>query len=248
MYRNTPINRREGKILGTFDRSLAIKSEDLIFYAPGDPVFDSIISNAINSERGRCTAFKSVAQFNYSGFACIYNVEPKISYLHDRNLPIQLLLQFRMYLPIEQIIVYVPFPFSNNDNISEEDLTQYIFNKRNIINAVHLGRRSGWKNGVSSLDKFMAEYPEDEWEETIERVKKIAYNKANEKTNELSDLKSARKEIDRIVDEYESQYIYIGKDMKTLQEIKERYEAVYYALSHPVFSLDSIALMFLTKR
>lgn len=245
-YKNTSITRREGKILGTFDRSLAIKSEDLIFYAPGDPVFDSIISNAINSERGRSTAFGCFAPFNYYGFACIYNVEPQINYLYDRKIPIQLLSQFRMYLPIEQIIVYVPL--SGSDNVSDEELTQYIFNKKNIIYADHIGRRSGGKNGGSSLEKFMEEHPEDEWESKIKRVKETAYKQAVKKVVELSDFKSARKEIDRIVDGYESQYIYLGKDMETLKGIKAQYEAVYYALSHPVFSLDSMALMLLKKR
>ena len=37
------------------------------------------------------------------------------------------------------------------------------------------------------------------------------------------------------------QYIYLGKDMDNLKSIKSQYEAVYYALSNPVISLDSIA-------
>ena len=94
----------------------------------------------------------------------------------------------------------------------------------------------------------MEEHPEDEWESKIKRVKETAYKQAVKKVVELSDFKSARKEIDRIVDGYESQYIYLGKDMETLKGIKAQYEAVYYALSHPVFSLDSMALMLLKKR
>lgn len=77
LYDDTPIVRKEGRILGTFDRSMAIKREDLLFYAPGDPVFDSIIGNAVNSGRGRCCVFANMAPFNFTGFACVYNVEPK---------------------------------------------------------------------------------------------------------------------------------------------------------------------------
>lgn len=245
-YRNTPINRREGKILGTFDRSLAIKREDLIFYAPGDPVFDSIISNAINSERGRCTAFRSFAPFNYCGFAFIYNVEPETSYLYDRHIPRQILSQFRIYLPIEQITVYVPFPGS--DNISDEELTRYIFKKKNIFSAEYIGRRSRGNDGFSPLEAFIEKNPKDEWEDNVEGAKSKALKKARIKVDELLDKDSAQKEIERIVNGYESEYIFLGKDTETLNKIKEQYKAVYDAISRPKLSLDSIALMFLTKR
>lgn len=65
LYDDTPIVRKEGRILGTFDRSTAIKREDLLFYAPGDPVFDSIIGNAVDSGRGRCCVFANMAPFNF---------------------------------------------------------------------------------------------------------------------------------------------------------------------------------------
>ena len=245
-YRNTPIHRREGKILGTFDRSLAIKREDLIFYAPGDPVFDSIISNAMNSERGRCTAFRSFAPFNYCGFAFIYNVEPQTSYLYDRHIPRQILSQFRIYLPIEQITVYVPLPGS--DNVSDEELTQYIFKKKNIINAEHLGKRSKVNDDPSPLEMFIEKHPKDEWEDFIKVAKSKALKKARLKVDDLLDKDSAKKEIERIVNGYESEYIFLGKDTETLNKIKEQYKAVYDAISSPVLSTDSIALMFLTKR
>ena len=73
------------RILGTFNRSTAIKREDLLFYAPGDPVFNSIIGNAIDSGRGRCCAFSALAPFNYRGFVCVYNVEPKINHLIENK-------------------------------------------------------------------------------------------------------------------------------------------------------------------
>ena len=245
-YDNTPIKRRIGQILGTFDRSTAIRREDLIFYAPNDTVYDSIIGNAMNSGRGRCTVFESFAPFNYYGFVCIYNVEPQVSNLYDRNIPIQLLSQFRMYLPMNQIIVYIPF--RGNDQVSDDMLTQYIFTKKNIIDATHLGQRSAGKDGVSPLEIFIEEHPKDEWEDTIEKVRNLALTKARIKADELSNLDNAKKEIERIVNGYESEYTYLGKDMETLNKIKEQYETVYLAISNPILSLDSIALMFLTKR
>ena len=246
LYDNTPIVRKEGRILGTFDRSTAIKREDLLFYAPGDPIFDSIIGNAVDSGRGRCAVFTNLAPFNYSGFVCVYNVEPKINYLYDRKIPIQLLSQFRMYLPMKQVIVHVPF--RKGDTVSEDDLTEYVFDKRNVLNADHIGQRAGKRGQISPLEKFMETYPETEWNETVRKVGKISKDKAKKKAFELADLESAKREIDRIVSGYESEYMYLGKNMDHLTTIREQYEAVYYALSNPVLSLDSIALMFLTRR
>ena len=246
LYENTAIVRKEGQILGTFNRSMAIKREDLLFYAPGDPVFNSIIGNAINSGRGRCCAFSALAPFNYTGFVCVYNVEPKINYMMEKKVSIQLLSQFRMYLPMKQIIVFVPF--GKCDDVSDNELVDYLFDKRNIINADHLGKRSGKRGQISALERFMEIHHKDEWETIVAKVSKISRDKACKQAMELADFESAKREIDRIVSGYESEYIYLGKDMEKIAKIKQKYEAVYFALSNPVLSLDSISLMFLTRR
>ena len=246
LYENTAIVRKEGQILGTFNRSMAIKREDLLFYAPGDPVFNSIIGNAINSGRGRCCAFSALAPFNYTGFVCVYNVEPKINYMMEKKVSIQLLSQFRMYLPMKQIIVFVPF--GKCDDVSDNELVDYLFDKRNIINADHLGKRSGKRGQISALERFMEIHHKDEWETIVTKVSKISRDKACKQAMELADFESAKREIDRIVSGYESEYIYLGKDMEKVAKIKQKYEVVYFALSNPVLSLDSISLMFLTRR
>ena len=94
----------------------------------------------------------------------------------------------------------------------------------------------------------MEAYPESEWQEIVRKAGKISRDKAKKRAIELADLSGARREIDRIVSGYESEYIYLGKDMDNLKSIKAQYEAVYYALSNPVISLDSISLMFLSRR
>ena len=246
LYDNTAIVRKEGRILGTFDRVTAIKREDLLFYAPGDPVFDSIIGNAVDSGRGRCCVFRAQAPFNYTGFACVYNVEPKINYLLENKVSIQLLSQFRMYLPMKQIVVFIPF--RKGDDVSDKELTDYLYNMQNIYNADHLGERTSKRGQISLLEQFMATYPEDEWSVTVSKVNKLARNKARKKALEQADLESAKKEMQRIVSGYESEYIYLGKAMEKIKKIKENYDAVYYALSNPIISLDSIGLMFLTRR
>ena len=85
-------------------------------------------------------------------------------------------------------------------------------------------------------------------ENTVNRVSKMSRERAVKKVRELSDFETAKREINRIVSGYESEYIDLGRDMSRIEKIKERYEAVYYALSNPMLSLDSIALMYLTSR
>lgn len=246
LYDNTEIVRKEGKILGTFNRATAIKREDLLFYAPGDPVFNSIIGNAVDSGRGRCCAFSAIAPFNYFGFVCVYNVEPRIIHLIENNIPIQLLSQFRMYLPMKQIMVFVSS--GKSDPVSDKQLEEFLFDKRNIVNAEHIGARTGKKGQPSSLERFMNKYPKDYWETTVNKVVVNARTEARKRVMELSDLDTAKREIDRIVSGYESEYIYLGKDMEKIAELKEKYKAVFFALSNPILKMDSICLMFLTRR
>ncbi|MCR5638100.1 MAG: DEAD/DEAH box helicase family protein [Lachnospiraceae bacterium] len=246
LYYNTAIVRKEGKILGTFSRTTAIKHEDLLFYAPGDPVFDSIIGNSIDSGRGRCCAFSALAPFNYEGFVFAYNVEPKINHLIEKDVPIKLLSQFRMYLPMKQIFVFVPI--GKCDEVEDKRLIEFIFDKRNIINADHIGQRAAKKGGVSPVELFMNEHPKEEWKIMVDKAKKDSREKAKKLVIEMSDIDSAKKEIDRIVSGYESEYIYLGKDMEKIVEIKRKYEAVYKALSTPNLMIDSIGFMILKRR
>ena len=245
-YNNSSIVRKQGVILGTFNRHMAIQREDLLFYAPGDPVFDSIIGNALDNGRGRCCAFSAKADFDYKGFVFIYNVEPTIRHLIQLNIPIQLLSQFRMYLPMKQIVV--PVPFVGYEKITTRQLTEFMFNKQNIIRSNHLGQRSSQNDSISPLELFIQQHPQTEWHALVNRASKVSKEKAREMVNGLSALEDAKKEIDRIVSGYESEYLYLGKDMEKVKEIRNKYDAIYYALSHPLLRTDSIGLLYLTRR
>ena len=93
----------------------------------------------------------------------------------------------------------------------------------------------------------MENYPEAEWTNMVKRVNKLARDKAAKKLLELADFETAKREIGRIVSGYESEYLYLGKDMEKIAAIREKYNAVYYALTHPLLTMDSMSLLYLRR-
>lgn len=245
-YKDTPIMRRSNTILGTFDRATAIKREDLLFFAPGDSVFDSIVGNAVHNGRGRCCAFMTPATFDYAGFAFTYNIGPNISFLLDHQVPLPLLSQFGVYLPVHQIRVFLPLR-QEYEQVPEADLNALLNDNYHLRKAVHLGERAG-KEGTSKIEIFMSQNPSEEWSTLVKRAAKKARKIAMEKCKEESDLVTAKKEIVRVVNGYEAEYIYLGKNPDRIEEIKNYYRAVFCALEYPTVSLDSVCYMRVVNR
>lgn len=245
-YRNTPSMRRSHGILGTFDRATAIQREDLLFFAPGDSVFDSIVWNASHNGRGRCCAFIAQGTFDYAGFVFTYNIGPNISFLLDHRVPLPLLSQFGVYLPAHQIRVFLPLR-REYEQVPEDTLNAFLGESYRVRKAVHLGARAGTE-GTSRIEQFIQHNPFDEWSALIHRASKMAYKRAMEKCKEEADLVTAKKEIIRVVNGYEAEYIYAGKDLKQLEEIKDHYRAILRSLERPAVSLDSICYMKVVNR
>jgi len=139
--------RREQKILGSFNRKTAALREDILFFAPGDSVYDSIISNAVGCSRGRCTAIETSGTFNYDGAVFIFNVVPPMDELLENNIDLQTLAQYRMYLPLEQIMICAPLTQKSRD-IPDDIVIQKLLSVR-MSDARHLGRRSSGKGTMS---------------------------------------------------------------------------------------------------
>ncbi len=83
--------RRSGRardlvIRGTFDRNVAVRRENLVFFAPSsDKWTDAIITNALEADRGRCCAIRRqvpVLKGNWQGVELLYSlaIDPRPLY------------------------------------------------------------------------------------------------------------------------------------------------------------------------
>lgn len=240
-YTNSSIMRREGKLLGSFDRQTAATREDILFFAPGDPVYDSIISNAVGCSRGRCTGIETSAAYNYDGLVFIYNVMPELDELLENGMPLQSLAQYRMYLPLKQIFVTIPLT-SESKEIPEKEVVKTLLALR-PNNAGHLGRRSGGRMEISPLERFISQTRPSKWEPLIDKASATAYKRACTKLEKRSDLEAAEKEMQRVLNGYRAECIYFERDMSGVDERAKLFDMTLRALKNAKPVLDAVCFL-----
>jgi hypothetical protein len=244
-YTDSSIMQREGKILGSFDRGIAAIREDILFFAPGDAVYVSIISNAVGCSRGRCSAIGTNGDFNYDGLIYIYNIEPLIDELLENGLGLQTLAQYRMYLPLEQIIIPIALN-SGSTEISEKEVIDKLLSTR-VQDAVHLGKRGGERITSSPLESFMMRTPPSQWEPLIDKGSAIAYKRAMKVLQEESDLTSAKKEMQRVLNGYRAECLYFEHDDSIVKEKIQVFKATLKALTSARPVLDAVCFFRVRK-
>ena len=237
-YTNTSIMLREGKILGSFNRKTAALREDILFFAPGDAVYDSIISNAVGCSRGRCSAIKTTGSFNYDGLVYIFNVEPAIDDLLDRGIGLETLAQYRMYLPLQQIIIPIALT-KNSREVPKEDIIDLLLSIP-VRSAEHLGRRSGTRGMLSPLESFIIKTPPSQWEPLVNNCTARARQKANKILTEEADYSSAEKEMQRVLDGFRAECVFFDRDKTVLKKKEQVFAATLEALKSATLELDAV--------
>lgn len=246
-YQGTASLRIHNKIVGTFDRKTAIKREDLLFYTVGDPVFDCIINNAINSFRGRSCAVitKKDDKFNnlsFTGFLFVFNVISDMELLIENNIPIQLLSQFKVHFPMEQIRVYVPLGH-HLDEQTKEDLEIYLENPYYIRTGRHLGKRSSRVGEKSILEKFIQVNNTEKWNNLLDKVSEVAYKNARNKLDKPTIMKTIKKEMNRVLYGKLAECNYLGKNKDEYNVLETQLKYVYAALANSDLYLDSVCFL-----
>lgn len=240
-YSNTSIMRREGKILGSFDRRTAATREDILFFAPGDAVYDAIISNAVGCNRGRCTGIETIGAYNYDGLVYIYNITPELDELLEHSMTLQTLAQYKMYLPLKQIFVTMPLTAKSREIPEKEVVKTLLALQPN--NANHIGRRSGGRMSISPLERFISLTPPSTWEPLVDKYSTAAYKRACAKLEKRSDFDAAEKQMQRVLNGYRAECVYFERDMSGVEERTQLFDVTLRALKNAKPELDAVCFL-----
>lgn len=250
------IKGQDRSIRGTFTRKQAIENDYLHFFAPGDEVFDCIVNNAMNSCKGRSSAFAILAQYDWKGLVFTWSMAPNEAYLLDHGVSAYALGPYRNYLMSEQVVVAVSV--DNPDSISEEaierELMKIINNGFNKGKTIHLGKRSraaGFlKDEIpegSNIAWFKKAFQEELWAELIDNARKTAYQKALEQFRRRSNIRGAREEMERALSARVANSEFYGVGDDKIEEIKKEQEVLLEAIRRPRIALDSAAFVWMVK-
>ena len=244
---------------GTFDRQMAIENDYLHFFAPGDEVFDSIVNNALRSDKGQCAAFAFQGDFAWQGFVYTLSLEPNTQMLLENNVPVTAIGRFKSYITMDQIVVPVPFDaFSDipaDKVVSQLDKISKLPISRQHGMVAHLGRRKAERDFLnykdryrcSNLEWFTSQYPEEIWEEYVEITKKIAIDTAKERFRRSSSLKSAKREVDRMMNASIAKTRYYGSKPEELDQIRDHYLLIIKALQSSRIIVESAAFIWMVN-
>lgn len=246
--------RNINSIKGTFSRSKAIEREDLIFFAPSDQFFDSIINNAMEVDRGRCCAFMNLSSIEWRGIILKWDIDINIQNIIEKNKAALKYIK-RDYMPMEHI--YTIHPFEGYENVSKGIVMDLYYEALNVDSnkLIHIGKRSGKNvrlvkdNSKSNIDWFKYNYPKPLWIQIVKDVYKAGYNEVIETIKSMDIRDIAKKDFEKHINGLKSVNRYYRYNQKQNQEsLKskiEYYNLVLSNLKSPKLTLDSAVVMFL---
>ena len=226
-------------IRGTFSRTAAVKHENLTFFAPFNPLFDSITINAEECYKGRSVALKyEGCELKWKGLLQTWNVKYNPLMLYKKGFSPDLISLISRYLPSEQQIIY-----SRGINPQFTDiLTIEVVEQLESLNKkkpIHLGKRD---NGM--IDSFKKYIPVDKWRDYIKKSYNLGKRYASEQTKMLLKSENARIELEKLLTANIAREIfYDHSDENALLKNTEAIDALIYGLENPIIELDSIALI-----
>lgn len=235
---NPKINR-QGRIIGTFNRDLAIERENLLFYAPGDPVFDAITNNALNCYRGQVSAFTTEdAPFSFAGVVFTWNIEPALEPLLTNDIDPLLLAQFRSFLPLDQIVTAYPIN-DRYEGVNMEELELFLKTRYLVRKSVYLGRRRNSVRGPAIIETFINHYPPEFWTSWVNQARSACQQQAMEIVKTHWTYEVAETEVTRKINATLAARRHFGLEEERFEQIDIKYEAVLSALRNFKVQLDS---------
>lgn len=180
-------------IRGTFDRDLAVRREDLVFFAPGsDPWTDALVANALEGDRGRCCAvLRKAAGLGHNWFGLEFryslSLDPRPLFAAGFQPTHLFHAQGFLNIPMHRILV------STEGTVLSPTDPIYALTQRPFDKAIdqHLGKRDGQQ---AWLPQFKRLYHSEIWPEYIDRMQAAATAALEEDFDFTSDLATEAQE------------------------------------------------------
>ncbi|GBF31839.1 RNA polymerase associated protein RapA [Desulfocucumis palustris] len=246
------------EIHGTFSRTLAVAREDLVFYAPSDPFFDSIVNNADECARGRCCAMaiQSDLPFDWQGFVLTWSPVLNPRPLLALEMGTQYLALAQGYMPLEQIVTLEGMSEQDRDKdetILRQTIQRALKQVKDSRLIAHLGQRTSKsdflkireKYRMSNINWFKRQFPPDVWGKIVQEAYDSSLQKVKGELVQSLELKRAMSDFQRRYNGIKASALYYGDkdEVQKLLEIKAVYQVLWEGLKRPIRRLESIAFV-----
>lgn len=229
-------SRKANAIRGTFNRELAVNREDLVFFAPGENIFDSIMKNVEEGYRARCTAISIPnTGVKWEGIIFKWNKNFNINVLLESGVDINYLRYIHGNISAQQ---YTSIVQISDEDVEEMSIREYIENQLNLdiikSRVKHIGRRS-----KGNINVFKTRYPKSVWRNIV----KNAYNqsfmdmKANFKV--AGDIKKIKRDFAQIYAGAKASEEFFG-EIQNCEDLKIGLQTILKGLNNPEVYIDSI--------
>lgn len=251
------LNQNPYIIQGTFDRKLALRSDYLHFFAPGDDIFDSIVDNAVNAYKGKCSAFAIEGPINWEGFIFNWYMELDDLLLIENCIPLKQVNQYRGFLSSDIVSIYISIDESDDEqlDIKKEMQKVTMIPVTKIKNYLaNFGKRSPMRDflnikekyAISNIEWFKETFPEMIWNEKVSACYYKSKDCAKEEFKKKVRIKALVETLNKELSADIAAAQYFGRNVD-ISEKKRANEIILSAFKKPKFTLDSICYVRMIK-
>jgi ATP-dependent helicase HepA len=227
---------RSQELIGTFIRKKAIEREDMMFFAPGDLLFDSIVNNAYELSSARSTAIEiKVKGANWEGIQFTWSITLNPEPLIEIGESLDHLFHAQGYLPLEH---FKTIEKVSGDNIDKNQVMALLSRSIDDKFINHLGQRD-----LGAFKRFVEEYPNDIWVDMINSSYESSKKKLEEYLKSEVQVEKACEDLQHKINSMKASNLYYGYKDDNVEYLSKIFEAVKRGIANPVLRLESIAFI-----
>ncbi|HZK54247.1 MAG TPA: SNF2-related protein [Desulfosporosinus sp.] len=252
-FRRTDVDQ---EISGTFSRRVALEMENLLFFAPGETMFNAITENAQECYRGRCCAYAIELPIprEWWGLVFTWSVAFDTSPLIRNKVPLTYISLAQGYIPLEPMMTVHGLSIEDEGLVPDIDpvLLTREFGPKSVA---HLGKRKAEKDFMQIKERFATsnsawtkkQFPSDEWQSLVNEAYRKGLAQARQQLAELIELDVAQEDFSRRFYGMKGAALYYGENDGSTDERHNYMETVFQALQTGLrktdVHLDSVALV-----